>query len=111
MEDSMERIAIIGMAGRFPGAKSTAQFWENLRNGTESISFFSDEELRAAGISQDVLNGSIYVRARGVLDDVELFDAGFFGINPKEAEITDPQHRLFLELSNTPATIQKSMMN
>jgi acyl transferase domain-containing protein/acyl carrier protein len=90
-------IAIIGLSGRFPGAKNIAEFWQNLQNGVESISFFSDAELLAVGIEPAVVNDSNFVKARGVLDDVELFDAAFFGFNPREAEITDPQHRLFLE--------------
>src|SRR5690242_4913658 len=90
-------IAIIGMTGRFPGAKSLQQFWQNLRDGVESITFFSDEELEAEGIDPDLLHNPRYVKAQAVLDDIELFDAAFFGINPREAEIMDPQHRLFLE--------------
>lgn len=90
-------IAIIGMAGRFPGANNIDEFWQNLKNGVESVSFFSDDELLAVGIEPALLNDPNYVKARSVLNDVELFDANFFGFNPKEAEITDPQHRLFLE--------------
>jgi acyl transferase domain-containing protein len=90
-------IAIIGMSGRFPGARNVAEFWRNLRDGVESISFFSDEELTAAGVEAAVLRNPEYVRAGGVLEDVELFDAAFFGFNPKEADTLDPQQRLFLE--------------
>jgi len=90
-------IAIIGLTGRFPGAKNIDEFWKNLQNGIETISFFSDEELLSSGISSSVLNDPNYVKARATLEDVEVFDASFFGFNPKEAEITDPQHRLFLE--------------
>ncbi|MBA3804854.1 MAG: acyltransferase domain-containing protein, partial [Acidobacteria bacterium] len=92
-------VAIIGMTGRFPKAKSVDELWQNLLDGVEAISFFSDEELRASGINPATFNKPNYVRARAVLDDVELFDASFFGFNPKEAEIMDPQHRLFLECS------------
>ncbi|NET89191.1 MAG: polyketide synthase, partial [Kamptonema sp. SIO1D9] len=95
--NSVETIAIIGMAGRFPGAKNIDEFWQNLSNGVESISFFSDEELLASGIDPALLNNSNYVRARGVLSDIEMFDASFFNFTPHEAEVTDPQHRLFLE--------------
>ncbi|MEG4344557.1 beta-ketoacyl synthase N-terminal-like domain-containing protein [Microcoleus sp. A003_D6] len=95
--DSIEGIAIIGMAGRFPGAKSVEEFWENLRDGVESISFFSEQELVSLGIDESVLRDQRYVKARAVLEDIELFDASFFGFNPREAEITDPQHRFFLE--------------
>ncbi|HEX8352728.1 MAG TPA: type I polyketide synthase, partial [Pyrinomonadaceae bacterium] len=90
-------IAIIGMAGRFPGAHDVEQFWRNVRDGVESITFFTDEELLAAGVAPEVLNEPNYVRAKGVLEDVEMFDAAFFGFNPREAEIMDPQQRVFLE--------------
>ncbi len=90
-------IAIIGMAGRFPGSKDVNTFWQNLRNGVESITFFSDEELLAEGIDPTLLNNADYVKAKGVLDDIELFDATFFGYSPREAEIMDPQQRLFHE--------------
>jgi acyl transferase domain-containing protein len=90
-------IAIIGLAGRFPQAKNVDEFWQNLQNGVESVSFFSDEELLSSGIDAAVLSDPNYVRAKAVLEDAELFDASFFGFNPREAEITDPQHRIFLE--------------
>src|ERR687885_1734327 len=92
-------IAIIGLTGRFPGARNVDQFWQNLRDGVESISFFSDEELAAAGVDTELLRSPNYVKARPVLDDVDLFDANFFGYSPREAEFMDPQHRLFLESS------------
>ncbi len=86
--------AIIGMAGRFPGARSVQEFWQNLQDGIESISFFSDEELESATAAGSAAN---LVKAGAVLEDIELFDASFFGFTPKEAEIMDPQHRIFLE--------------
>lgn len=92
-----DALAVIGMAGRFPGARNIEEFWQNLRHGVESITFFSDEELGAAGVTPAVLERADYVKARAVLDEVELFDAGFFDFTPREAAITDPQHRLFLE--------------
>ncbi|HEX8474860.1 MAG TPA: amino acid adenylation domain-containing protein [Pyrinomonadaceae bacterium] len=92
-----EDIAIVGMAGRFPGAKNVAEFWQNLRDGVESISVLSDDELAATGLDEATLADPNYVRAAGVLDDIELFAAPFFGFNPREAEVMDPQHRLFLE--------------
>jgi acyl transferase domain-containing protein len=95
--DSREEIAIVGMAGRFPGASNIAEFWRNLWYGVESISFFSDEELSQSGISPDALSAPNYVKARGVLEGVEMFDASFFGFVPREAEIMDPQQRVFLE--------------
>ena len=90
-------IAVIGMAGRFPGAKNIDDFWQNLQKGVEMISFFTDEELLASGIDPDVLSKPNYVKAYGALKDIEFFDAAFFDFDAKEAEITDPQHRLFLE--------------
>ncbi|NQE34731.1 type I polyketide synthase [Microcoleus asticus] len=90
-------IAIIAMSGRFPGAKNIDTFWENLRLGVESISWFSDEELLMNGVPPELLQNPNYVRASAVLDDIEFFDANFFGFNPKDAEILDPQQRLFLE--------------
>ena len=90
-------IAIIGMAGRFPGAGNLDAFWRNLAGGVESISRFGDDELLAAGESAATIRRPEYVRARAVLDDVDRFDAAFFGFSPREAETTNPQHRLFLE--------------
>src|ERR1043165_2576069 len=95
-EPNGKGIAIIGMAGRFPKAQNVGEFWGNLRNGVEAIRFFSDEELEAAGISFPKGNPN-YVKARGWREEADHFDAGFFGVNPKEAEIMDPQHRVFLE--------------
>ncbi|MEO8425663.1 MAG: type I polyketide synthase [Verrucomicrobiota bacterium] len=96
-QNLIEGIAIIGMAGRFPGAKSIPEFWRNLVGGVESISNFTDDELQASGIDSELLKDSTYVKARSVLEDVDLFDAGFFGFTAREAENTDPQHRIFLE--------------
>ncbi|MCU0532558.1 MAG: SDR family oxidoreductase [Hydrococcus sp. Prado102] len=90
-------IAIIGMSGRFPGAKNVDEFWNNLQKGIESISFFTDEELADSVKDKKLLNAPNFVKAKGILENAELFDASFFGFNPREAEITDPQHRLFLE--------------
>ncbi|MEO1430398.1 MAG: SDR family NAD(P)-dependent oxidoreductase [Cyanobacteria bacterium J06633_8] len=90
-------IAIIGINGRFPEAQDIDYFWENIKNGVESIYFFSDEELLSEGISSDLVKNPNYVKARAVLADVEMFDANFFGFNAKEAELIDPQQRLFLE--------------
>lgn len=90
-------VAIIGMGCRFPGADSCEQFWRNLRDGVESIFFFSEQELRSAGVSDKWLGSSDYVRARGILRNIDLFDASFFDFSPREAEILDPQHRIFLE--------------
>ncbi|WP_076999367.1 type I polyketide synthase [Variovorax sp. KK3] len=91
-----EPIAVIAMAGRFPGASDVEQLWDNLRAERDSIRFFDDMELDP-WVGPERADPS-YVRGRGVLKDVDLFDAAFFGINPKEAELMDPQHRIFLEL-------------
>ncbi len=90
-------VAVIGMSGQFPGAKNVSEFWQNLCDGRESVSFFSDAELAASGISQKQLADRSYIKARATLDDIEFFDAAFFGLTPREAELMDPQHRLFLE--------------
>jgi natural product biosynthesis luciferase-like monooxygenase protein len=92
-------IAIVGLACRFPGAGDPDSFWRNLRNGVESVSFFSDSELRAAGIPPAVYDAPNYVRAHAVLEGIDRFDASFFGYSPREAEIMDPQQRLFLEVA------------
>lgn len=93
-----EGIAIIGMAGRFPGANNISEFWSNLCQGVESITFFKDEEIDRS-VSPKSINHPNYVKARGILKGADKFDAGFFGINKLEAEIMDPQHRIFLELA------------
>jgi phthiocerol/phenolphthiocerol synthesis type-I polyketide synthase E len=90
-------IAIIGLACRFPDAEDADEFWKNLRDGVESISFFSDEELLCSGVDSSVFNHPRYVRAKGVLKHAEYFDAAFFGYSEREAEIMDPQQRVFLE--------------
>ncbi|MGD2087793.1 MAG: amino acid adenylation domain-containing protein [Candidatus Aminicenantes bacterium] len=90
-------IAVIGMAGRFPGAQNIEEFWSNLKNGVESIAFFSNKELEKAGIEHRMLENSNYVKARGILEGREYFDASFFGYSPREAEIMDPQLRIFHE--------------
>ena len=92
----LEGVAIIGMAGRFPGARSVAEFWRNQLDGVEAISHFQVEDLEVPG-AYELSQRPTYVRARSVLADVDLFDADFFGIYPREAELMDPQHRLFLE--------------
>ena len=92
-----EPIAIIAMSGRFPGADDVEAFWQNLCDGRESITYFSEDQLDPS-IARAVRDDPSYVKARGVIDGVENFDAAFFGITPREAELTDPQQRIFLEL-------------
>ena len=89
-------IAVIGMAGRFPGANSPADLWKNFVEGKEAIRTFTDAELEDS-FDQATRNSDLYVKKRAILDDVETFDAEFFGLLPKEAELTDPQQRLLLE--------------
>jgi acyl transferase domain-containing protein/acyl carrier protein len=96
-DDYLGAIAIIGLAGRFPGAAGIDELWRNLRDGVESVTFFTDEELIAAGLDAELLAHPGYVKARPVLADPDLFDSGFFGYSPREATLMDPQHRLFLE--------------
>ena len=83
-------IAIVGMAGRFPGARNLSGFWQNLRDGVESIRDRSDAELRAAGATAEELASPDYVKRASVLDDVPMFDASFFGLSPRDASIMDP---------------------
>ena len=89
-------IAIVGMAGRFPGAKNVDEFWRNLCAGVESITHFTDAELEDS-FDAPTRAASTFVKARPILENVEEFDAAFFGMHAREAELTDPQHRLFLE--------------
>ncbi len=92
-----EGIAVIGMACRFPGAPTVEKFWENLRNGVESILRLTDKELDALGVPPEIYGSPNYVKASSTIEGGGLFDAGFFGYAPREAEKLDPQHRLFLE--------------
>jgi acyl transferase domain-containing protein len=93
--DNLNGIAVVGMAGRFPGAKSVDEFWDNLANGVESISRLEEEELEAGDAA--LWGQPNFVKARAILEDVDLFDASFWGMYPKEAEATDPQQRVFME--------------
>jgi acyl transferase domain-containing protein len=96
-ESSDWEVAVIGMAGRFPGAATVGQLWKNLQGGVESIAPLSDDVLRANGVSPRTLDDPRYVKAAGVLGGAELFDASFFGVSAREAELLDPQQRHFLE--------------
>ena len=90
-------IAIVGIAGRFPGARTAGELWAMLHEGREATQWMNDRELRAAGVSADRLKDPGYVRASLVLPDMEMFDAGFFGFSKRDAAVLDPQHRHFLE--------------
>ena len=96
-DEALEPIAVIGVAGRFPGADDITTFWHNLCQGVESIVEFSDEALLAAGVDPTMLSNPNYIKAGAPLNDIDTFDAAFFGYTPREAEMMDPQHRLFLE--------------
>ncbi|HWT89425.1 MAG TPA: amino acid adenylation domain-containing protein [Candidatus Angelobacter sp.] len=93
---NLEGIAIVGVAARLPGANSVAEFWENQKNAVESISHFREDELEVRDKAA-LAKRPDYIRARSIVQDAEMFDAGFFGIYPREAELMDPQHRVFLE--------------
>ncbi|HVK99769.1 MAG TPA: type I polyketide synthase, partial [Dongiaceae bacterium] len=90
-------IAVVGLAGRFPGAPDIDTFWRNIRDGVESVVRYSDDELRQRGVSETLLADATYVKAGVPFEGMDLFDAGFFGYTPRDAEQLDPQHRLFLE--------------
>lgn len=97
--ENTHKVAIIGMAARYPGSNNIAEFWDNLCKGLETTSFFTNEELDAS-VSPQTYNHENYVKARGILKGIEDFDASFFKINPYEAEVMDPQQRLFLETAH-----------
>jgi len=92
-------IAVVGMAGRFPGARNLDEFWRNVVEGIESITRFSDEELLRSGVPAACLSNPNYVKASPILEDPFQFDANFFGFSPMEARTLDPQHRILLELA------------
>ncbi|MGW4393657.1 type I polyketide synthase [Amycolatopsis nivea] len=100
MTDLFEPIAIVGISGRFPGARDTGEFWRNLVAGRESISALTDEELAAAGVPDAVAADPAYVKKAGLVPGADEFDPEFFGMTPYEAEICDPQLRLFLEVTH-----------
>ena len=93
----LDAVAIIGMSGRFPGARNLAEFWANLKNGAESISFFSESELDVSLFVPGAARHPDFVNAGGVLEGIEMFDAPFFGFSSMEAATLDPQQRLLLE--------------
>ena len=90
-------IAIIGMQGRFPGANCVDELWQNLMAGREAITTLTPEQMEGAKVPKDVHELANYVNKATILEDVDKFDAEFFGFSPRDAELTDPQHRLFLE--------------
>ncbi|MGW2264684.1 amino acid adenylation domain-containing protein [Streptomyces koyangensis] len=96
-EGAERRVAVIGMSLRFPGANSPDRFWANLRDGVDSVRVFDERQLAAAGVSVEHGDAAGLVPAGGVIDGVDDFDPEFFGMNPAEAGLTHPAHRLFLE--------------
>ncbi len=98
ISNSSRDVAIISMSGRFPGAKTIQELWEVLKEGKETISFFTNDELDIT-ISESVRKDPLYVKARGIIPSAKEFDAAFFGLNPKLASVMDPQQRLFLEIA------------
>lgn len=101
-----DAVAIIGMSGRFPGARDIDELWSNLCRGEEAITYFGRDELLTAGLPASLVDNPHYVRAGGLLGGVEEFDAGFFGFSPREADLLDPQQRLFLE--NAAAALERA---
>lgn len=99
-DEYLDKIAIVGMVCRFPGAKNTQEYWDNLCNGVDSVVSFTEEELKLSGVPKEIYQRSNYVNAKGYVDQVDMFDAEFFDINPREAVLLDPQHRVYLECAN-----------
>jgi acyl transferase domain-containing protein len=98
MTSDSSHVAIIGMSGRFPGASDLKQYWTNLADGVETISFFSDEELLASGLSMDQFSGANHIPAKGIVDGACDFDARAFDFTERDACLMDPQFRVFLEV-------------
>ncbi len=96
-QDNQLGVAIIGMSGRFPQSPSVAKLWENLVCGRECLSAFSDDDIIASGVAPDIVARPDYVKIKGAVANIDCFDAPFFSISPREAELMDPQHRLLLE--------------
>ena len=92
-----QAVAIIGIGLRLPGATNPGEFWKKLTEGVESITTFTEEELLGSGVPPEELRSPNYVRSRGIIEGADLFDASFFGFTPRDAELLDPQQRIFLE--------------
>jgi len=93
-----EKIAIIGMSLRVPGAENYSEFWDNLIQGKDSTVDFTDESLQESGIPDELIHDPFYIKRKGIIKNIEFFEPQFFGISPAEAKIMDPQLRIFLEL-------------
>ncbi|MFF9204962.1 type I polyketide synthase [Streptomyces sp. NPDC014986] len=96
-DEQAPAVAVIGMAGRFPGADDLDAFWDNLAAGRESMRPITDEEFLAAGGHPRDLDDPSLIRVASVVEGMDRFDAGFFGYSPAEAAVVDPQQRLLLE--------------
>ena len=96
-QDALEPIAVVGLSGRFPGARDVDELWTRLLAGEECLTVFSKDEMIAAGADPERVARPDYVPVAGLLEDADCFDAEFFGYSPREAELMDPQHRVFLE--------------
>ncbi|SEI05577.1 amino acid adenylation domain-containing protein [Rheinheimera pacifica] len=96
---SVEPIAVIGMAGRFPDAGDVSTFWENLKVGHESLHWYSEKELAEAGVPEELFNNENYISAGAAIDNIRTFDADYFGYTPRETQLMDPQQRLLLEVA------------
>lgn len=96
-DNSLEGIAIVGLAGRFPGSDNIEEFWDNLINGVDSVTTYTDEECLRSGVPEYLLKNSGFIKRGGTLQGADLFDAAFFGYSPGEARLIDPQQRIFLE--------------
>src|SRR5947209_9344534 len=92
-DEALPQVAIIGMSLRFRGAKSSAGFWKNLRDGVETVSFFTKDELQQAGVPLEALQQPNYVPAKAIVDGVEMFDYQFFRPTPGGGELMDTQQR------------------
>ena len=104
-------IAIVGMAGRFPGAPTLDRFWQNVATGTESITLLSRDQLRAAGVSENLIDHPDYVAAAPLLEGFDLFDAELFQYGPQEATVIDPQQRVFLEIAREALEVSGHLAN
>jgi acyl transferase domain-containing protein len=101
MHNDDERIAVIGLAGRFPGASDMETFWSNVTSGRVSVDKLSDEHLRAAGVPESRISDPNYIKYAPLIGDASQFDANLFGFTRREAELRDPQQRIFLEVAYT----------
>lgn len=99
-DHAANHVAVVGLSCRFPGAKNADEFWRNLRDGVESISFFDTDDLQRSAVPAATFQHPNYVPAKAIIEGAELFDYGHFGITPRDAALIDPQHRLFLECAH-----------